>query len=131
MVTESVVWLMANPPTRMTELLELAAGAEQILPRLGRALADLLEQVDAAAARKRRVEQRDAEPLPFDLRVLLEQRIPLAVLARQLAGDVGHVDQPGLEEPRIVHLEVDDVVAGAGHEARPRAWPASARSARD
>ena len=106
---------MANP-TGWPSFLSLRPARSRSSHVLGRALADLLEQIDAVAARKRRVEQRDAEPLPFDLRVLPEERIPLAVLARQLAGDVGHVDQPGLEEPRIVHLEGHDVVAGAGHE---------------
>ena len=101
----------------MAELLELASGAQQILPRIRRLLAYLLEQVDPVAAGKGGEQQRDAEPLSLDLRVLLAGADTSSPCLRASSPAMsGDVDQPGLEEPRVVHLEAHDVVAGAGHE---------------
>src|SRR5205814_2230057 len=79
---------------RVAQLLELPARSQQIVPGVGRLLADLLEEVDAMASRKREVEVGDAQPLALDVRVLPGERIPVAVLAREVVRDVRHVDQP-------------------------------------
>ena len=95
----------------MAELLQLPPGAQQVVPRVRLTLADLLEQVDAMAPRERDEQVGNAEPLALDQRVLLGKGIPVAVLPGQVVTDVGHVEQPRLKEPRIVHLEAHDVVA--------------------
>ena len=102
----------------MAELLQLPPGPQQVLPRVGRLLADLLEEVDPVAARERDEQIGDAEPLAPDVGVLPGEGVPLAVLAGQVVADVGHVGERGSEEPRVVHLEADDVVAGSRHELR-------------
>ena len=103
---------------RMAELLQLAPSAEQIVPGVGRLLPDLLEEVDAMAARERGEEEGEAEPLALDERVLPQKGIPVAVFLREVVRDVGDVGEARLEEPRVVHLEAHDVVPRARHELR-------------
>ncbi len=79
-------------------------------------LSYLLEEVDPVAAGKRDVEIGHAEPLSLHEGVLPRERIPLAVLLRQVVADVGDVGQPRREEPGIVHLQADDVVPGLRHQ---------------
>src|SRR3989442_12512198 len=69
---------------RVTELLQLPSGPKQILPGIGCLLADLLEEIDAMAAREGDVEVGDTQPLALDGRVLFGERIPVAVLAREV-----------------------------------------------
>jgi len=102
----------------MAELLQLAPSAEQIVPGVGRLLPDLLEEVDAMAARERGEEEGEAEPLALDERVLPQKGIPVAVFLREVVRDVGDVGEARLEEPRVVHLEAHDVVPRARHEFR-------------
>src|SRR5438309_399435 len=78
---------------RMAELLQLAPRAEQIVPGIGRLLADLFEEIDAVAARERGEEVRDAEPLPFDERVLAQEGIPVPVLLREVVRDDGDIGE--------------------------------------
>ena len=101
---------------RVTELLERASGAKQVLPGVGGFLADFLEEIDAVAAGERQIEIGDAEPPALDVRVLFRERIPLAVLGGEVVGEVGDVGESGREEPRVVHLEAHDVVAALRHE---------------
>ena len=110
--------LADGEPDGMAELLELAPGAEEVLPGVGLALADLLEQVDPVTARERGEHVRHAEPLPFDLGMLLGERVPVPVLLREVVADIGYVGQTGLEEPGVVHLQADDVVARLAHDLR-------------
>ncbi len=100
----------------MTQGLQLATGAEEILPGVRCALADLLEQVDPVAPGERDVEVGNPEPLPAHEGVVLGERVPVAVLLGEVVTNVRDVDEGGLEEPGIVHLEAHDVVAGLRHQ---------------
>src|SRR5205814_5707378 len=115
---DGVRGLTDSAPDGMAELLQLAPRAQQIVPGVGRLLADLLEEIDAMASREGGVEVGDTEPLTLDERVLAQERIPVAVLLREVVREVGDVRETRLEEPRVVHLEAHDVVARARHELR-------------
>ena len=95
---------------RVAHLLQLFADGVEVLPRVRRLEAGLLEEVLAIRREKDGVVLRHGAPHAVHVRGLVARADGLAVLLLEPAHEVGDVDELLLVQPGHVHAHLDEVV---------------------